>query len=99
LPAGASSTAATAAAASSIHTVGRYASRRPTLGETPFRRAASMSVCVSPLSGPMKSPKRRTTVSPAKSSRTLVSAAIAAVVLAPSGRADPPVSVRRARAA
>ena len=65
--------AATAAAASSSQTVALYAERLRGSGEMPAR-AASMSARVRSLSGPMNSPNRSTTVSPANRCIAFVSA-------------------------
>ena len=85
-----------AAAASSSQSVGRYAPGGPTAIEAP-PRAASSAARVDPLSGPMNSPKRSTTVSPSNSSRALRSAVSAVVVTPPpatgassSSHASPP---------
>src|SRR4051794_26138617 len=96
VPAGARTAAAMAAAASSIQIVGRYAPGGPSAIEEP-PRAASSAARADPLSGPMNSPKRSTTVSPSNSSRALRSAVSAVVVTPPpatgassSSHASPP---------
>src|SRR3954453_1681283 len=96
VPAGARMAAATAAAASSSQSIGRYAPGGPTAAESPAR-AVSSAARVKPLSGPMNSAKRSTTVSPWNSSRALRSAVSAVVVTPPpmtgassSSHASPP---------
>jgi hypothetical protein len=93
MPAGASSAATTAPAASSSHSVGRYASRGPMFGEIPAR-ACSTSLRVRSLSGPTNRPKRRTTVSPPNCA-VACSSAVSAVAVRALARTGAASSIQR----